>query len=214
MVAQIIQQGCRRAVGDDLDGIIVHSLHSEDAPIIQIDFRAGLGIGDGSRHILSGQFAAVVELDALLQVEEPLGIADILISIHQAGFRVQIGIGAEECAVSQLVHIVSGHRVVVIGSQGGGLAHGGHHQAILTGVGRSSLVCASILLAASGQQRQTHGKHRHKADQMFLSFVHCLHLLLSLFFSCKFCRIVNILHFAFLLYFPFSHFAIVFFIFW
>ncbi len=105
------------ARGGDLDGVIVHLFDLLHRTVIQVDFRAGLGIFNGSHHIIGCHFAAVVELDSLSQMENPFGVTGVLIGIHQLGHRLEIHIPAEQCVIGEDVHIGPGHGIVVGGRE-------------------------------------------------------------------------------------------------
>ena len=112
--AVVFRQAAR---GGDLDGVIVHLFDLLHRTVIQVDFRAGLGIFNGSHHIIGCHFAAVVELDSLSQMENPFGVTGVLIGIHQLGHRLESHIPAEQCVIGEDIHIGPGHGIVVGGRE-------------------------------------------------------------------------------------------------
>ena len=190
MVAQVAQHHGVRSRGLHTNSQIVHNFDIHDIPVVQIDFGVILRPLDGSLHVFGSHCLAVVILDAFLQLELPHGVADVLIAFHQIGFGLQcVDVAAEQSGISQGVHVVAGHRVVIHRGQRRSLAHGGDNDAVLTAavagrliafvgvvaVGRLIAVVHGLLLvlAASGKQAEGHGQNQQQAQHaQFLAHFH------------------------------------------
>ena len=171
MVAQVAQNHGVGAIGLDLNSAVVHLGDGDKVLVVQVDFGKALSPLEGSYHIVSGHGVAVVELDAFLDLEVPGALVHILIALHQMRLGLQIHIDAEEHAVSQLVHIVASHSVVLGGRQRGSLTRSGDDDAVLVAALGDALLFAAIAGAAS-QQAQQHHCGQKQAEQPNFSVSH------------------------------------------
>ncbi|RHT68324.1 hypothetical protein DW741_14345 [Ruminococcaceae bacterium AM28-23LB] len=90
---------------------------------------------------------------------------------------LQIHIGAEEHAVSQLVHIVASHRIVLGGRQGRCLVGRGNDNAVLVAALGAGAGAAALITGAASQQAQQHHCGQKQAEQPNFSVSHGIHLI-------------------------------------
>ena len=183
--AVVLRQAAR---GGDLDGVIVHLFDLLHRTVIQVDFRAGLGIFNGSHHIIGCHFAAVVELDALLQMKHPPGLAFVLIAFHQLRLGVEIHIGGKQGAVCQKVHIGTSCGIVGIGAEGRCFAHGGDDDAVFAssrcgyGLTAFGLGCLGRLFLTGCYNTDQGRNNQYQAQHPLFRLVHGNHLIISKYF--------------------------------
>ena len=68
-------------------------------------------------------------------MEDPLGIAGVLIALYQVRNNLHVFVGLEQAVVGHFVEVISGYRVVQVGGHAGGLIGSSNDQRILRRTG-------------------------------------------------------------------------------
>ena len=123
-------------------------------------------------------------------MEDPLGIAGVLIALNQIRNNFHVLVSLEQAVVGHLVQIVTGYRVVQVGGNAGSLVGSRDDQGILRGTAcgsgitgisccrlsasrfRSSRCCCRLFFSAAGTAceqtyRQGQRHNRHQAAHKF-----------------------------------------------
>ncbi len=101
---QVAQEYGVRAVEDEIDRRVVDLADFLDA--VDVNLHVALRLQDaavGERHVVRGERAAVVELDALAQVEAPLRRRDLLPAGGQPGLQLEFLVVANQRLVTMLL---------------------------------------------------------------------------------------------------------------
>ena len=161
---QVVQEGCKRRRRVDLDGVVVHHLAVVIAcHIAGLCLRSSIQI-QTERHILGGQRCAVMEGNAVTQME---GIAASVITDLPA-------FSDDTVQLALILEVVAHQSVIDLGIDAVfdiGCPVGGVQRLVISidGDGQASAVTSRgvAAVAAAGYQTQCHGRGQHQYKELF-----------------------------------------------
>ena len=161
---QVVQEGCEGRRGVDIDGVLIYHL-----AVVIAGHIAGLCLGSGvqiqtERHILGGQRRAVVEGNAVTQME---GIA--------AGVIADLPAFSDDTVqLALILEVVANQSVIDLGINAVfnvGCPVGGVQRLVISvdGDGQAGAVAGRgvAAVAAAGHQTQCHGHGQHQYKKLF-----------------------------------------------